>query len=77
LSLCQTPPYRARGALILGLIAVLSVDSLGLPTLYWEKLPSIALSLALAVIGMCERKEAETAVRELNAFAYEPFAQSS
>jgi hypothetical protein len=61
----------------LALIFAMSLDSLGLATLYWEKLPIIALSLAIAVVGMCERNDLEFAVRENRISAYEPIAQRS
>lgn len=57
-ALHQRPQFRLFGALILALMLALSVDSLGLPTLYWEKLPTIALSLAIVVVGICEREDA-------------------
>jgi O-antigen ligase len=44
-----------QGAIILALIFTLCLDSIGLPTLYWEKLPTVALSLAIAVVGLWER----------------------
>jgi O-antigen ligase len=50
LSLYRNQRFRSVGALILALIFALSVDSLGLATLYWEKLPTIALALAIAVL---------------------------
>lgn len=72
------PRFRVQGALLLALIAALGLDSLGLPTLYWEKLPTIALSLALAVVGMCERDVPELIVtRKVRWPAYEPFARHS
>jgi hypothetical protein len=55
----------------------LCLDSVGLPTLYWEKLPTIALSLAIAVVGMCERNGLELTASEVRALACEPFAQHS
>jgi O-antigen ligase len=48
-------PFQPHGALILAVMFALCTDSLGLPTLYWEKLPTIVLSVAAAVIGLCER----------------------
>lgn len=54
-SLYRHSKFRIHGAVILSLMLVLCMDSIGLPTLYWEKLPIIASSLALAVIGICER----------------------
>jgi O-antigen ligase len=71
------PRFQSQGALILALIFALGLDSLGLPTLYWEKLPTIALSLAVAVVGMCERNDLEFTVRESRISGYEPFAQHS
>jgi O-antigen ligase len=69
--------FQLQGALIVALIVALGLDSLGLSTLYWEKLPTIALSLAIAVVGMCERKDPETAVKEVRTLACEPYAQRS
>ncbi len=56
-SLYKIPGARVYGAVILSLIFVLCLDSVGLPTLYWEKLPTIALSLAVALVGICQREE--------------------
>jgi O-antigen ligase len=53
------------GAIILALIFTLCLDSIGLPTLYWEKLPTIALSLAIAVVGLCERNVSELEMKEI------------
>ena len=69
--------FKIQGALILALIFALALDSLGLATLYWEKLPTIALSLALAVVGMCEKSDPEFAVREDSSWANEPSTQHS
>lgn len=71
------PRFRMQGALILALIFSLSIDSLALSTLYWEKLPSIALSLAIVVLGLCERMDQGFALREVQTLAFEPFAQHS
>jgi O-antigen ligase len=71
------PRFQFKGALILALTLVLGLDSLGLSTLYWEKLPTIALSLAVAVVGMCERLETEIPVSEIRTWVREPFAQCS
>ena len=65
---------RVQGALILALIFTLCLDSIGLPTLYWEKLPTIALSLAIAVIGLCERDVSESEVKEIQWNTLESFA---
>jgi hypothetical protein len=61
--------------LLVALIAALALDSLGLSTLYWEKLPTIALSLAIVVIGLCERSDLPIAVRDPGGPVYRPFAQ--
>lgn len=68
ISLYRNPQFRSRGALILALILALGLDSLGLPTLYWEKLPAIALSLAIAAVGVCERNAEKSSATE-NVFA--------
>lgn len=69
--------FQSRGALILALTFALGLDSLGLSTLYWEKLPTIALSLAIAIVGICERNELEFAVKENRISECEPIAQHS
>jgi O-antigen ligase len=74
--LYKNPRFQLQGALILALLVALGLDSFGLPTLYWEKLPTIALSLAMAVAGMCERNDSEIPVEAAQTFAYEPFAQN-
>ena len=71
------PPFQAQGALILALTFALALDSFGLSTLYWEKLPTIAVSLAVAVVGMRERDDVEIAAGEDHSLACEPFAQHS
>jgi O-antigen ligase len=76
-SLYGNPRFQIHGALILALAAALGLDSFGLPTLYWEKLPTIALSLVVTVIGLCERNDMEIAVKEVRTLAREPFAQYS
>lgn len=70
--LYANPSFRPYGALIFALIFALCVDSFGLPTLYWEKLPTIALSLAAAVTGLCERSEWRPGANELPSFFREP-----
>jgi O-antigen ligase len=71
------PRFHSRGALILALIFALGLDSLGLSTLYWEKLPTIALSLAIVVVGLCEKSDQESPAEEVRTLAYDPFAQYS
>jgi len=69
------PRFQSEGALLLALIFAMGLDSLGLATLYWEKLPTIALSLAIAVVGMCERNGLEFGVSENRIPACDPIAQ--
>ena len=75
--LYANPRFQFEGALLLALMFAMGLDSLGLSTLYWEKLPTIALSLAIAVVGMCERNDPEFVVRKNPISAYEPIAQKS
>ncbi len=77
LSLYRNPRFQLKGALILSVIIALGLDSLGLPTLYWEKLPTITLSLAVAVIGICERDQLELYEKDACTLANEPFPQDS
>jgi O-antigen ligase len=76
-SLYGNPRYRMQGALIVSLIFALVLDSFGLSTLYWEKLPTIALSLAVVVVGLCERMDQEIDAREFHTPSYELFRQHS
>ena len=55
LFICKRRSIRAYGFLLIALIVALCIDSLGSLTLYWEKLPMIALSLGVSLIGCCER----------------------
>lgn len=75
--LLENPRSRAQGALILALTVALCLDSIGLPTLYWEKLPTIALSLALAVVGICERDHPAVVQNEVRALEEQPSVQFS
>src|SRR4029077_16069845 len=75
--LYRNPRFHSEGALILALIFAMSLDSLGLATLYWEKLPTIALSLAAAVVGMCERLEPGIPVNSVRNLPCKPIAQYS
>lgn len=59
-SLYRNPQFQYLGALLLGLTAVQCFDSFALPTLYCEKLPTIAVAIAIALVGICERGAAET-----------------
>src|SRR5205085_8699261 len=64
-SLYRNSEFQMRGALLLSLSVTICLDSLGSSTLYWEKLPTIALSIGVALIGICERSR--TQVLEQNA----------
>jgi len=75
LSLFRNPQTTGWGALVLALILAACIDSLGLPTLYWEKLPIIALSIATAVAGICERDQSELSTDEIGPPQMEPLSQ--
>ncbi len=77
LFLYGNPQFQMYGALILALTFTLCLDSLGLPTLYWEKLPTIALSIAVAAVGMCERNIPELAANKVPWHAYQAIARHS
>jgi len=55
LSIYKYHPLRSYGALLVALVVALGLDSLVGLTLYWEKLPIIALSVGVSLIGCCER----------------------
>jgi O-antigen ligase len=59
-SLCRRPGFQLCGALLLALTAAMCLDSAGLPTLYWEKLPTISLAIGIALAGICEREHLES-----------------
>ncbi|HEX4642801.1 MAG TPA: O-antigen ligase family protein [Candidatus Acidoferrales bacterium] len=73
--LYRDPRFQAHGALILALIFALGLDSIGLSTLYWEKLATIALCLAAAVIGLCEKNGVKIPERAVLAAGCEPSEQ--
>jgi O-antigen ligase len=75
LSLYRQPQFQSYGALLLALVFVICLDSFGLPTLYWEKLPTISISIGIALIGICERKVVATAPSEAYAEGLPPFPQ--
>ncbi|HVA95546.1 MAG TPA: O-antigen ligase family protein [Candidatus Dormibacteraeota bacterium] len=77
LSLYRTPRFRLHGALLLALIFAICIDSFALPTLYWEKLPVIALSIGVALVGICERNLAERVFQEIRAPGMEAVPQHS
>lgn len=67
--LYATRPFRRQGALILATITALVLDSFVVPTLYWEKLPTIALAIIAALAGFCEAEDFESSVSETRAAA--------
>lgn len=75
--LYRRPQFQREGALILALLLALCLDSLGLPTLYWEKLTTIALSLATALVGVCEREESDPLRKEFYGAGVSPAAHPS
>ncbi len=77
LFLYGNPRFQMHGALILALTFTLCLDSLGLPTLYWEKLPTIALSIAVAAVGICERNIPELAASKVPWNACQAIARHS
>lgn len=76
-SLYRRSQFQLCGALVLALTTAACLDSFGLPTMYWEKLPTISLSIALALTGICERKELETAPEAVRTLEMEPHPQPS
>ena len=76
-SLYRRPQFQLCGALVLALTAAACLDSLALPTMYWEKLPTISLSIAVALAGICERNDLETAPQRARALEMEPLPQHS
>ncbi len=77
ISLYMRPQFQLCGALVLALVAAACLDSFALPTLYWEKLPTIAFSLAAALVGICERKEMAAAPQSVCAPEMELLPQRS
>jgi O-antigen ligase len=77
LKLYRQPEFQSSGALLLALVAAMCMDSFALPTLYWEKLPTIALSIGVALIGICERTCTATSPQAESAAVYETLPQHS
>jgi O-antigen ligase len=77
LSLYRQPQFQLCGALLLGLVVTVCLDSIGLPTLYWEKLPTIALSIGVALIGICERNRSAIAAETVSTAGFETSPQHS
>jgi hypothetical protein len=66
-----------HGALLLSLIFAMCLDSFGLPTLYWEKLPTIAISIGVALAGICEREFAQAVPNQARALILRSLPQHS
>jgi O-antigen ligase len=75
LALYRQPRFQLCGALVLALTAAVFLDSFGLPTLYWEKLPTISLSISVAMIGICERKSVQTVAQAKGAMEVDALPQ--
>jgi len=76
-SLHRQPRFRLQGAMVLALIFAQCLDSFGLPTLYCEKLPTIAISIAIALVGICERRVLEHAPGKARALSFDSLPQHS
>jgi O-antigen ligase len=76
-SLYRDPEFQMNGALLLALSLTVCLDSFGSVTLYWEKLPTIALSIGIALIGICERNRVCMAAQNAYAPAYEVLPERS
>ena len=75
ISLYRRTEFQLCGALVLALVAAAFLDSFGLPTLYWEKLPTISLSIAVALIGISEKRGLQTVRQAENSIEMETLAQ--
>jgi O-antigen ligase len=76
-SLYRDSEFQMYGALLLAWSVAICLDSFGSVTLYWEKLPTITLSIGIAVIGFCERNRVRAAAQNTFAAQYEAFPQHS
>jgi O-antigen ligase len=76
-SLYRDSEFQMCGALLLALSVAVCLDSLASSTLYWEKLPTIALSIGIALIGICERNRPWAVVQNASAAGYEALPQHS
>ena len=69
--------FQMCGALLLALSVTVCLDSFGSSTLYWEKLPTIALSIGIALIGICERNRIWTVAPDASTVAHEALPEYS
>jgi len=77
MALCRDSEFHACGALLIAMIATVCIDSLASSTLYWEKLPTVALSIGIALIGICEREHMPAAAQDTPAASYVGLPQHS
>jgi O-antigen ligase len=70
-SLYRDSEFQMCGALLLALSLTVCLDSFGSSTLYWEKLPTIAQSIGIALIGICERNRVCVIAQDAYALEYE------
>ena len=70
-SLYKDSESKMCGALLLALAVTICMDSFGSSTLYWEKLPTIALSIGIALIGVCERNRGSALAQNVSAVTYQ------
>jgi O-antigen ligase len=73
--LYRQPEFQGVGALLLALLVAMCVDSIALPTLYWEKLPTIALSIGVALVGACEKNQISFSPHSESVANYEALPQ--
>jgi O-antigen ligase len=76
-SLYRDSEFQMYGALLLAWSVAVCMDSIGSVTLYWEKLPTIALSIGIALIGICERNRMWPAAQNAFAAQYEALPEHS
>ena len=77
LGLYRDSEFQVCGALLFALIATVCVDSLASSTLYWEKLPTIALTMGIALVGICERGRVWAVAQDAEVATYEALPQHS
>jgi len=76
-SLYRDSEFQMCGALLLALSVTVCLDSIGSSTLYWEKLPTIALSIGIALIGICDRNRIWEVKQNATAAVYEALPEYS
>jgi O-antigen ligase len=76
-SLYRDPELQVHGALLLALTFTVCLDSMGSSTLYWEKVPTIALSVGVALIGICETNRLEAVAQGAPVPGFERLPQHS